>query len=82
MNDDFKDRVLHNSVALLLIIIGVGTWFLGGKTQDAKEICVALIGSGTTYLISSTNRNNKRADTMVQTAGEVNIDDRDSKKTS
>lgn len=76
MNDDFKDRVLHNSVALLLIIIGVGTWFLGGKTQDAKEICVALIGSGTTYLISSTTRNNKRADTVVGKAQAVNIEEK------
>lgn len=72
---DFKDKLLHNSVAMLLIIIGVGTWFLGGKSQDAKEICVALIGSGTTYLISTSHRNNKKAETMVQTAGEVNIDD-------
>lgn len=73
--DDFKDRLLHNSVALILIAMGLGTWFLGGRSQDAKEICVALIGSGTTYLIGGVNRNNKKGDAVVERAGEVNIDD-------
>lgn len=76
MNDEFRDRLLHNSVALILIIIGVSTWFLGGKSRDAKEICVTLIGSGTTYLISTTNRNNKKGDAVVEKAQEVNIEEK------
>lgn len=76
MSENFKERLLQNSVALLLIFMGLSTWFFGGKTSDAKELCIALIGSGTTYLIGSGNRGGKKAQTVVEDAREVNIEEK------
>jgi hypothetical protein len=76
MTEDFKEKVLNNSVALFLVLIGIATWFLGGRTSDSKELCVALISSGTTLLVSTGRHDNKRAENVVETAQEVNIEDK------